>query len=256
MNSALYLPLELLDQIISWAFTLHSARDDALHVPSKPPWDAVWGFSLASKTSREIFLGYWFTTLFMTERKHIDEAAMMFPEIFSHWTRLAMLISFFIDGLLLRRNPSCRHLHFVQLAVLEQHTKHNPSFTEKIQKLLTIRFDDGLHLHSRNSLEHHLQLLSNPRVKSFSIYDASWPYPYTMTLVSTSFIGLRYLAIRSSAIWCGLCYTCSIPAFASPIPPNLRYENSQGLGLPVRPIISNRCTLLNDMPRRLFSQKP
>ncbi|KIY72249.1 hypothetical protein CYLTODRAFT_440683 [Cylindrobasidium torrendii FP15055 ss-10] len=213
MSSASRLPLELLEYIISWAFTLHSPSGDLLHVPSKPSWGAVSGFSLASKTCRAIFLEYWFMTLYMAECQHSDFENLFstFPDICTRWTR---------------------HLHCVLPIDLVRHRMHVPLTVARFEKLQTIRLGYcGLHS-KRTYAGTHSALSSHRGVDSFSIYNVLWPSPIIMKHISHTFIGLRYLAIHGRTIWCGLCYTNSTPAFASPIPRRLRYENSQGLGLP------------------------
>ncbi|KAJ3886485.1 hypothetical protein GG344DRAFT_69631 [Lentinula edodes] len=196
------LPPELLREIISFHISQNITLVDTKHVgSSKPSWQLFSSLSLASKILRTLALEAWFAILCVRRDEDLLDEFMPFPEI-KTWTR---------------------EIHFMQW------TEDSSSWNfEGFTRLKKIRIDCSKTDIVPPKFPSGLVISNDIELEIRNLY---WPSPLVAQCISRIFPKLKVLRLRQARTWCGLCHTCCIPEFRSPVPKSIRYED--GMGLPV-----------------------
>lgn len=100
---------------------------------------------------------------------------------------------------------------------------------EDFQKVDTLRFD----FYSGSLFQTSIFESPSTRITTLDIRGLAIAIPHMFIFVAVLFPQLRHLSVNTYMMHCSKCSTFDIPAFASPVPKSLVYENVNGYGLPV-----------------------
>lgn len=85
----MFVPLELVNEVIIYLLDAppRSLSPEEPGSNTKPAWDLINAFSLASKPYRTVALEAWFRRFYIESPEDIVIGSRMFPEIQSNWCR-------------------------------------------------------------------------------------------------------------------------------------------------------------------------
>ncbi|KAG5722950.1 hypothetical protein E4T56_gene5103 [Termitomyces sp. T112] len=205
----MYLPLELLHEIILVSLSSSPTAPEETGVSIKQNWASLEPLTLASKVYRKQALNAWFRTLYAKTPSDVFHFGLIFPDF---------------CGI-------TREFHGVQLNT----RKSSVWDLGRLKQLKKIRLDwlspymtphYGSNMSDRLPFTH-----APPTVKELDIRGIPWPSPIVFLNIHTIFPNLNILCLRQQRIWCGLCHTCCVPRFSSPGPEKIVYTDGGGLPL-------------------------
>ncbi|KAF8066693.1 hypothetical protein FPV67DRAFT_1416680 [Lyophyllum atratum] len=204
----MYIPPELVHDIISFVLDPPAVAADERGVSFKHDWSSLEALTLTSKAYRTLALNAWFRTLFIKVPSDIHVLQAMFPDVAG----------------------AIKQLHCVQT-----HTKSTSVWNLRgLTHLSTVRLDwlspsMMPHYGSKDPADRLPFTNVSSSVTELDIRGLPWPSPMVFHNIHNILPDLNILRLRQERIWCGLCHTCSVARFTSPGPEEIIYKGGGGL---------------------------
>ncbi|KAJ3575468.1 hypothetical protein NP233_g1085 [Leucocoprinus birnbaumii] len=204
-----YLPIELIQEIISASLELTSPNDLPPGLNTKPPWSSISSLSLTCKTIRKLVLEAWFCYLYTDNPNDTAELTIKIPEVQLSWVKnihcvqwdhaTGRLVSWNLEGY-----SRLESMRLDRMSVVSSMMK-NPAdvpFVNVPSSLLNLEFRGRFH-----------------------------PAPGAYDFIPLCLANIRNLYLYQRSIWCSLCFL--VNKVEARKPTHLRILYNDGFGIPV-----------------------